>query len=192
MRPDLVLPSDYPEEILRLRAIDHLNTELDRAVMAKTGGPIRKAGLLIGMVVLAGYLDIVAGGFLTGGARDLYTFIQLAMMAAIVAFLAQAFLIGRRMQAQHEDRLNALRNGQLCALSVLNARLGDLQIGSTPALEPRTIVTESLHASQREEQAIRALQTSLDRASREAVQAPALGETVATAPQAKQRRIDLL
>ena len=191
MTPELVLPSDYPVEILRLRAIDHLATELDVAVMAKTGKPIRIAGLLVGLVLLAGYLDIVAGGFLSGLPRDLYTFVQLAMMAGIVACLGQAFLVGRRMQQVHEAKVAAIRTGEVCALGVLNARLVDVQGNPAPALEPRTVMAESLQATQRTLRAERALQNNMNEAIKQAVLAPTLAETVVTAPQAEPRRIAL-
>ena len=190
--PELVLPLDYPIELLRLRAIDHLGTQTDQAVMAKTGKPIRMAGLLIGLVVLAGYLDVVAGGFLSGMPRDLYTMVQLSMMAGIVACLGQAFVMGRRMQNEHEARVQDVRDGKLCALAVLNARLEDLQKGAAlvAAIEPKAIVSEDLAQSLRTLQAERVLQSNFQKASF-AAKDPTLHETVVTASKVEPRRITL-
>lgn len=192
MTPELVLPHDYPIEILRLRAIDHLSTQVDQAVMSKTGRPIRVAGLLIGLVVLAGYLDVVAGGFLSGLPRDLYTMVQLAMVAGIVACLGRAFLIGRRMQQTHEARVQDIRDGKLCPLAVLNARLEDLQsLAVAPAVEPRAIVAEDLAFSARALQAEKVLQSNFDKAAQQALKGPTLEETAVVTPQAQPRRITL-
>lgn len=192
MTPELVLPSDYPPELLRLRAIEKLEGELNESVMAKTGKPIRLAGLLIGGVLVAGYLDVVGGGFLNGLSRDLYTFFQLSMMAGIVACLGQAFLLGRRMQLAHEARVEGIRRGEICALAVLNASMKDLQSYPSPAaLEPKAIIAQSLREKERSAEAARALQACLDQASQQAVSAPALADTVVTAPDLASRRISL-
>lgn len=190
--PELVLPHDYPSELLRQRAIDHLGTQTDQAVMAKTGRPIRMAGLLIGLVVVAGYLDVVAGGFLSGISRDLYTLVQLSMMAGIVACLSKAFVIGRRMQNEHEARVQDIRDGKLCALAVLNARLEDLQKGAAlvAAIEPKAIMAEDLAQSARALAAERALQANFEKASF-AAKDPTLHETVISTPKAEPRRITL-
>jgi hypothetical protein len=190
MTPELELPADYPPELLQLRAIEKLDRELSESVMAKTGGPIRLSGLLIAGMLLAGYLDVVVGGFLHGMSRELYTFFQLSMMAGVVAFLGQAILIGRRLQLAHEAKIQALRAGELCPLAVLNARIRDLQSYATVGLEPRDIVAESLR-EERAVQAARALQARLDQASQQAVAAPALAETATTAPHQQPRRIQL-
>jgi hypothetical protein len=147
---------------------------------------------LIGAVVVAGYLDIVGGAFLSGAARDLYTFAQLAMMAGIVASLGQAFLVGRRMQNAHDLRVAAVRRGEIDPLTILNAGLEDLQSrAACRPVEPKEIVAESLRDEAREALALRALQASLDQASQQAVAAPALAETAVTAPDSKSRRISL-
>ena len=189
---ELVLPHDYPAELLCQRAIDHLETQTDQAVMAKTGRPIRMAGLLIGLVVVAGYLDVVAGGFLSGTSRELYTLVQLSMMTGIVACLGKALVIGRRMQNEHDMRVQDIRDRKLCALAVLNARLEDLQKGAAlvAAIEPKAIVSEDLAQSARALAAERALQANFEKASF-AAKDPTLHETVITSPKAEPRRITL-
>lgn len=192
MRPEPVTSEDDPDDLLKLRAINHLGTQMEKAVMTRTGRPIRMAGLLIGLVVLAGYLDVMASGFLTGMARDLYTMVKLGMVAGIVACLGQAFVIGRRMQQAHEARVQDIRDGKLCARAVLNARQeADLQnLKAGPPVEPLALMAQELAVSTRDLQAERALQSNFDKAAQLSLKAT-LEETKVVAPQAQPRRITL-
>ena len=134
----LVLPADYPLSLLRNRAVEHLNEELDKAILAKTGRPIRLAGALIGLLLLVAYFDTVVGGFFSGLGRVILTSSQWSMAATILGCLGWAYLHGRRLQSDYNHQCEAIKDRSLCPLAVLNARREDVTTDCSPALEPKS------------------------------------------------------
>ncbi len=194
MTPEEILPNDYPHELLQLRAMEKLNADLERQVAQRTMRPLRMAGLLVGTVLLAGALDVVSSGFLSQSAHELYTLVQFGIVAGIVGCLGQAVLVGRRLQVTNEQRLQAIRDGQLCPLKILNARFEGVPrpASALPGqpVEPRAVVAQEMDEAARAQRAVKALQAKMDQARAQVGKTPALSDTV-VAGDGQPRRISL-
>lgn len=194
MTPEEILPNDYPHELLQLRAMEKLNAELEGRVARHTTPSLRMAGLLVGTVLLAGALDVLSSGFVSGAAHELYTLIQFAMVAGIVGCLGRAVLVGRRLQLANERQLQAIRDGQLCPLKILNARFEGVPrpASALPGqpVEPRAVVAQEMDEAARAQRAVKALQAKMDQARAQVGKTPALADTV-IAGDAQPRRISL-
>lgn len=194
MTPEEILPNDYPHELLQLRAMEQLNSQLEKDVAQRTSRPLRMAGLLVGTVLLAGALDVVSSGLLSDTSRELYTLVQFGMVAGIVGCLGQAVLIGRRMQILNDSRMQGIRDGNVCPLQILNARFeGVPRPASTlpgQPMEPRAVVAQEMDEADRAQRAVKALQAKMDQARAQVGKTPALSDTV-VAGDGQPRRISL-
>ena len=148
MKHELVFPADCPDSVIRDRAIEKLEHDLNKEVMGRTGPYLKFAGLGIGVFLAAAWLDIVlgpvsrGGGFL-GAASLLLSFLQLALVGAIVFCLTKSYLNGRQMQKRIKSQLDGIANGTICPLGVLGARRGVAEPDWSAAAEPKEIVAQA-------------------------------------------------
>lgn len=188
MKEELVLPADYPEEVLHTRALTYLNEQLDREVMAVTARPIRWAALQIGLLVGVVYVSTVTKGILAVEQGPAVMAAWLALALGIVGCLSYSIKAGRRMQKAYQTKVLGLKTGTMSPLDVLGARLEDMT-RRVAVVEPKDVIAEQLRETQRAYAGMKALQSNIDLATSHAVQAPALADTVVA--KVEPRRIAL-